>query len=74
MPFSQLVKLFGRVSQILINLVGGGAESAIFWTEKILFIKILYQFFDNFSFCCCCCFFSLIVPANKFVNQLSSVY
>ena len=24
MPFSQLVKRFGRVSQIFINLVGGG--------------------------------------------------
>ena len=45
MPFSQLVKLFGKVSQIFINLVLGGVKSENFWTSKeklsLTFYKIM---------------------------------
>ena len=45
MPFSQLVKLFGRISQIFINLVLGGVKSKNFWTGKeklsLTFYKIM---------------------------------
>ena len=45
MPFSLLVKLLGRVSQIFINLISGGVKSENFWTGKeklnLTFYKIM---------------------------------
>ena len=40
MPFSQLVKLFGRVSQIFINLAEGCKERKFLDRQKKLFIKL----------------------------------